>query len=441
MIPRLATFLLLLASLSARVVLSETVVDVAAAIATAEKALLESQVVLSSLDNLTDNVSKVILSETAALEKSFGELDAQTKEVELLVRDVNAKQLKVIVSKLEEIRDKEGKRRNREDVINGEGVTLSELKELFKPETILAESEAKVEEWVLGILEEEMLVLQKEWGAALAPDAPDNCVTPEQALNVVQEALLNHSRDVIGILDHANGATILHEFTSQTYTPPPEPSQLLGSVWWRKYIPEDWELMLPEGWEDWNVGLPQSILHTVGKGGAAAAPPETILHPNVLPGSCWPMQGRRGKVMVSLPYPVQVTAITLDHVSHHLLMDKEEQLKSAPKNVRVFGYPPCRGDCDGLTFDSTKKHLLGEIEYDIEKPSIQTFPVEDGGEAIAAGSCSVEVEAPACDGGLGLQDEETEGLYSAIQLEVVNNWGNEAYTCLYRVRVHGEPEI
>jgi hypothetical protein len=436
----LPTFLLLLASLLARVVLSETVVDVAAVIATAEKALLESQVVLKLLDNLTDNVSSVILSETSAFEKVYDELDAQTKEVELLVRDVNAKQLKVIVNKLEEIREKEGKRRNREDVITGEGVTLSELKELLKPETILGESEAKVEEWVLDIVEKEMLVLEKEWRAALAPDAPDNCVTPEQALNVVQEALLNHSRDVIGILDHANGATILHEFTSETYTPPPEPSQLLGSVWWRKYVPEDWELMLPEGWENWNVGLAPSIFHTLGKGGSTAGP-ETILHPNVLPGSCWPMQGRRGKVMVSLPYPVQVTAITLDHVSHHLLMDKEEQLKSAPKNVRVFGYPPCQGDCAGLTFDSTKKHLLAEIEYDIEKPSIQTFSVGDGGEAIAVGSCSAEVEAAACDAGLGSEDEETEGLYSAIQLEVVNNWGNEAYTCLYRVRVHGEPEI
>jgi hypothetical protein len=386
-------------------------------------------------------VSTVILNETAALEKAFGELDAQTKEIELLVRDVNARQLKVIVNKLEEIREKEGKRRNREDVINGEGVTLSELKELFKPETILAESEAKVEAFVLGILEEEMVALKKEWVAANAPDAPENCVTPEQALNVVQEALLNHTRDVIGIVDHADGATILHEFTSETYTPPPEPSQLLGGVWWRKYIPEDWELMLPEGWENWSVGLPQSLFHTMGMGSAAAAPPETILHPNVLPGSCWPMQGRRGKVMVSLPYPVQVTAITLDHVSSHLLMDKEEQLKSAPKNVRVFGYPPCRGDCAGLTFDSSKKNLLAEIEYDIEKSSIQTFSVGDGGEAIAAGSCSADIEAAACDAGLGLQDEEIEGLYSAIQLEVVNNWGNEAYTCLYRVRVHGEPEI
>lgn len=432
--------MLLLASLSARVVLSETVVDVAAAIASAEKALLETKVVLSSLDKLKDKASTVIMNETAAFEKSYGELDARTKEVEMLVRDVNAKHLRVIVNKLEEVRDKEGKRRNREDVINGEGVTLSELKELFKPETILAESEAKVEEWVLDIIEKEMLVLEKEWGASVAPDAPENCVTPEQALNVVQEALLNHSRDDIGILDHARGATILHEFTSETYTPPPEPNQLLGSVWWRKYIPEDWERLLPEGWENWNVGLAPSIVRMLGKEGASA-PPETILHPNVLPGSCWPMQGRRGKVMVSLPYPVQVTAITLDHVSHHLLMDKEKQLKSAPKNVRIFGYPPCRGDCAGLTFDSSKKYLLAEIEYDIEKPSIQTFSVEASGEAIAAGSCSATVEEAACDAGLGSQDEYTEGLYSAIQLEVVNNWGNEDYTCLYRVRVHGEPEI
>jgi Sad1 / UNC-like C-terminal len=26
---------------------------------------------------------------------------------------------------------------------------------------------------------------------------------------------------------------------------------------------------------------------------------------------------------------------------------------------------------------------------------------------------------------------------AAIQLEILNNWGNPDYTCLYRIRVHG----
>ena len=61
--------------------------------------------------------------------------------------------------------------------------------------------------------------------------------------------------------------------------------------------------------------------------------------------------------------------------------------------------------------------------------------------AIAAGSCPATVKEEACDADWGSQDAETEGHYSAIQLEVVNNWGNEAFQCLYRVRVHGELEM
>jgi hypothetical protein len=446
----LSTLLLLFAGFPARVQAAgaKTVVNMTAEIASAEKALRESQRAVSSVESILDSAEVLISQEAAAFEKSYMELEFQTREVEQLVRDVNAKQLQMLANKLVEIKDRELERREREDVINGDGVTLSELKQLFKPENILKESEAKIEEWILGIVETEMLELEKDMVAASSPSAPENCVTPEQALNVVHGALLKHNRDDIGLIDHAQGATILHEFTSETYTPPPEHSQLLGNVWWRKYIPEDWERALPIGWEGWNVGLSSSLFHTVQKGGASTAAPETILHPNVLPGSCWPMQGKRGNVMISLPYPVQVTAITLDHASHYLLTDSDRQLKSAPRNVRIFGYPPCQGgDCAGLNFDATKKSLVADIEYDLDETvNIQTFPVENangkGGGAVAGGSCSSTVEEAACDSGLGLQDEEAvEGLYSAIQVEIVDNWGNEAYTCLYRVRVHGDPEI
>jgi hypothetical protein len=51
--------------------------------------LLESEVVLSLLDNVIENGSRLIYEETAAFEKVYGELDAQIKEVELMVQDVN----------------------------------------------------------------------------------------------------------------------------------------------------------------------------------------------------------------------------------------------------------------------------------------------------------------------------------------------------------------
>ena len=75
-------------------------------------------------------------------------------------------------------------------------------------------------------------------------------------------------------------------------------------------------------------------------GGAATAPPEAILKPSLYPGSCWPMAGQSGQVTLRLPYPVKIKAITVDHAPS-LLFEDQTKRQSAPKHVRVFGFPPC----------------------------------------------------------------------------------------------------
>lgn len=190
------------------------------------------------------------------------------------------------------------------------------------------------------------------------------------------------------------------------------------------------------------------------------------------------MAGQSGQVTLRLPYPVQVTALTLDHAPS-LLFEDQTKRQSAPKNVRVFGFPPCwtkkvdgkqspyldnyldeddedaeyyRGICeDGLDFDLSKPVVLHDLLYDLEGPSIQTFhmplPEEDEDDEVEEGSCSQA--AGTCGGGLDgpnsdymysssdRSDSITEGV-SAIRLEVTDNWGNEDYTCIYRFRVHGD---
>ena len=200
---------------------------------------------------------------------------------------------------------------------------------------------------------------------------------------------------------------------------------------------------------------------------AATAPPEAILTPHLYPGACWPMAGSTGQVTLRLHYPVKVRAVTLDHAPASLFADVEQR-KSAPRKVRVFGYPPCwtkkaaaesdylkddafqssgpndydveylRGVCaDGLDFDVKKPIVLHDFEYNMTGPSIQTFyiPLPEKKEAKDdEGSCSdgnFLFSAP------DRSDSINEGV-GAIRLLVTNNWGNPDYTCIYRFRIHGD---
>ena len=169
---------------------------------------------------------------------------------------------------------------------------------------------------------------------------------------------------------------------------------------------------------------------------AETVSPEAILTAPTHPGSCWPMKGSNGQVTIRLPYPVNVKAVTIDHASSLLL---GERMGSAPKAIRVIAYPPC-SDCQGMGFDTRRAWELTELVYDVEGKSTQTFEIIP--PPVASGSCSEE--ALSCDAGSGPigslpvaspQDAAVAG----ITVVVLDNWGADEYTCLYRFRVHGDP--
>ena len=225
------------------------------------------------------------------------------------------------------------------------------------------------------------------------------------------------------------------------------------------------------------------------------------------------------KLTVRLPHAIHIDAVTLEHRSFpappNLLQQGLLGGESAPRWVRVVGYPPCDGDtvdditpgeedeesCSSLGFDVDRPIDLGTIEYeritvtgreddygavneddeatknsyqrDIKRRrSIQTFVVkggnkqtlfheEDGSEneseTLEGDKISFQMEGPANDdlppGSCAPpQDDEVEPscggdkpggdsprhIVEAVSFIIEENWGGE-YTCLYRVRVHGEP--
>ncbi|XP_057266568.1 sperm-associated antigen 4 protein-like [Pezoporus wallicus] len=128
-------------------------------------------------------------------------------------------------------------------------------------------------------------------------------------------------------------------------------------------------------------------------------PPDTILEPDISPGNCWPLQGHQGQVVIRLPARVHLTAVSVQHTYKEV--SPSGTVTSAPRDIAVFG----------LNADREEETLLGMFVYNVAKEAIQTFPLKN-----------------------------THRAFAHIKLIVKSNWGNTAYTCIYRVQVHGKME-
>ncbi|KAJ7400000.1 sperm-associated antigen 4 protein-like protein [Pitangus sulphuratus] len=73
-----------------------------------------------------------------------------------------------------------------------------------------------------------------------------------------------------------------------------------------------------------------------------ANPPDTILQPNVSPGSCWAFKGHEGQVVIKLPARVHLTAITVQHITKDV--SPSGTVISAPKDIAVFDVLPPRAE-------------------------------------------------------------------------------------------------
>ncbi|ORY27192.1 UNC-like C-terminal-domain-containing protein [Naematelia encephala] len=150
--------------------------------------------------------------------------------------------------------------------------------------------------------------------------------------------------------------------------------------------------------------------------------PARALDPDNTVGRCWPFRGDQGQLGVLLSRRIVVTAVTVEHAARELAHD----VSTAPRNVEVWGlvegeenqqkaaeYLAQHPQPESSMLPSKDYLLLGTYTYDPESRSpVQTFPVEP------------EIS----DLGLNM---------GIVVFKVLNNWGGD-FTCLYRVRVHGE---
>ncbi|NXK53903.1 SUN3 protein, partial [Chauna torquata] len=129
--------------------------------------------------------------------------------------------------------------------------------------------------------------------------------------------------------------------------------------------------------------------------------PEVILKPDSVLGDCWYFPGSQGEIFIK-PYTAIVPrAFTIDHGipgrTYH-----RDSIASAPKDLAVYGLKE---------EDEEQGMFLGEFTFMAAQNPSQTFQVKN----------------------------EHSGFVNYIRLQVLSNWGHPEYTCMYRIRLHGEP--
>ncbi|KAI7874506.1 hypothetical protein K492DRAFT_137782 [Lichtheimia hyalospora FSU 10163] len=139
----------------------------------------------------------------------------------------------------------------------------------------------------------------------------------------------------------------------------------------------------------------------------------TAILPWEEPGECWPMAGNHGSLGVELRKPVSVKAVSIGYLDHPAVSNT-----SAPADFDVWGLTQYEDHQSWKypwdTFPSmTDRSILylGRFTYDTTKGhAVQTFEINVG-------------SIPPIN---------------AVVFRFLSNWGQNDYTCIYRVRVHGE---
>ena len=176
---------------------------------------------------------------------------------------------------------------------------------------------------------------------------------------------------------------------------------------------------------------PRSFVKRLGSyvlGGAGSTwghQPAMALFQDTNVGMCWAFPGSQGGLGIRLSESVLITDVSLEHVHREV----SKNVASAPKEWSLYALitdDTARSQIDSINsglYESLPPAnlprgytLLVKGEYDInndEGKTIQTVPV------------------PAAIRRLNVPVEQ-------VVFAVASNWGNAEYTCLYRVRVHGQ---
>jgi SUN domain-containing protein 1/2 len=237
--------------------------------------------------------------------------------------------------------------------------------------------------------------------------------------HLVDSAVSQYGKDTIARPDfalHSSGAKTIPTLTSPTFEirPPNLRSQLVSLV--------------------------------TGSGYAIGRPPVTALHHELHSGHCWPFAGTEGQLGVALAAPTYISEVTIDHVAKEVAFD----MRSAPREMEVWGMVEGK--------DNIRKIKIWQAEKAASREQARKAAKEKGVSFVEAVVPAYPKTLPKTPQYIRIAnftynihasrniqtfpiDEEIRELgvdFGIVVLRIKSNWGTDAYTCLYRLRVHGE---
>jgi len=134
--------------------------------------------------------------------------------------------------------------------------------------------------------------------------------------------------------------------------------------------------------------------------------PVTMLQPSMDPGDCWPMKGKSGYAVIELARKIRIRTIGVEHLPSMKLTNKD----SAPHEIHFTGYDDTEWHNAKAQERNPKGLDLGKLTYNIPGNAYQEILVN-----------------------------ETSSI-SYLRVDIKSNYGHQNYTCIYSIRVYGEPK-
>ncbi|KAF8206318.1 hypothetical protein K438DRAFT_1577570 [Mycena galopus ATCC 62051] len=175
-----------------------------------------------------------------------------------------------------------------------------------------------------------------------------------------------------------------------------------------------------------------------GNGYLTGRSPVTSLHHEIRDGYCWPFAGSQGQLGVALAAPVYIEDITIDHVAVEAALN--ERRTSAPREMEVWGLVEGADNLAKLKAWRVERATRREAGEVLEEEPLRPKTLPKSVEYVRVAAFSYDVRA---SNNIQTFPAEPElralGIdFGVVALVVKSNWGHEAFTCLYRFRVHGQ---
>lgn len=162
--------------------------------------------------------------------------------------------------------------------------------------------------------------------------------------------------------------------------------------------------------------------------------PRDAINPGMAAGQCWAFAGSQGFLVLQLSHAIQVTGFSMEHISKSLV--PIGHIESAPKNFSMwvsnlgFGTKFFFVIPKGFSFSTNFIRLVFIVhflqglksEYDVNPYLFGEYSYLDNDETLQY----FPVAYP------------TSVRFNIVELKITSNHGNLNYTCLYRIRVHGD---